>query len=114
MTGIDGLLDLVIEKGKAILPRDKRAVSILKHVLTVEPFSAAVNGVLNTRFSDLPADLTPVAMVGSRHETAFWNSNGSPTDLVKKLINFEGTKQAGFWCDISGKKVTLIDTEETK
>ncbi len=112
MTGIDGLLDLVIEKGKAILPKDKRAMCILKHVLCVEPFSAAVNGVLNTRFSDLPADLKPVAKVGGRHEVAFWNVDGQVYDYVKKLINFEGKKQAGFWCDISGEKVTLLDTEE--
>jgi hypothetical protein len=112
LTGIDGLLDLVISKGKTILPKDKRALAILKHVLMAEPFSAAVNGVLNTRFSDLPSNLAPVAKVGDRHETAFWNSNGSPTDYTKKLINFEGTKQAGFWCDISGKKVELLDTEE--
>jgi hypothetical protein len=110
MTGIDTILDQVIDKGKSILPKDKRALAIIDHVLSADSFSEAVSNLLNMRFADLPTSLKPIATVGKKHELAFWNTECRISDLVKDLLNFNGGK-SGFFCDTGGKKVTLLDTE---
>lgn len=111
MTGIDGFLEKATDKGKSILPKDKRALSILDYVVSMSSFSAAVSALLNTRFSDLPADLKPLAKIDRRCQLAFWNKNGIIGDMVKDLINFEDSKASCFFSDMHGNKVTLLDTE---
>lgn len=114
MTGVDSLYKAAIDKGKSILPKDKRALSILSYILSNNTYPAAVSALINTRFADLPVELKPIAVVDKRQELAFWNVDGRVTDLVKNLIDFEGGKSKGFFCDMEGKKVTLIDSEDAE
>jgi hypothetical protein len=110
-TGVDHLFELLVEKGKKILPSDKRAMDILCHLLADDTSSSCVQNILNTRFRDLPAQLKPVTKSGKRHELAFWCVDKQVFDQTRKLLNFEG-KGKGFWSDADCKKVTLLDTKE--
>lgn len=112
MTGVDGFLEKAVEYGKSILPKDKQALSILQFILSKESFSAAVSALLNTRFSDLPANLKPFTKTGRRMELAFWCVDGRVSDMVKDLVNFKGFKTQGFFCDTEGNKVELIDLND--
>ena len=46
---------------------------------------------------------------GRRHEIAFWCRDDTVLDKVRDLINFEGTSGKGYWSDVDGKKVKLLD-----
>ncbi len=111
LTGIDSYLDKAVENGKSILPKDKRALAILDHLLSSDSFAEAVSNLLNMRFADLPTDLKPLAKIDKKCQLAFWNAGGIVTDRVKSLINFD-KGEAGFFCDIDGVRVTLLDTED--
>jgi len=113
-TSVDGLFELLIEKGIKILPKDKRALDILNcMVCGCDSIPMQVQKILNMRFGNLPTELKPITKSGRRHEIAFWCKDGSVFDQVKMLLNFEG-KGVGFWSDANGEKVTLIDTVEKK
>lgn len=112
MTGIDSMLDRVAEKGKSVLPTDKRALEIVDYVLSLNSFSAAVSALMNTRFSDLPAELKPLANIDKTCQLAFWCVDGQPSDRVKDLICFNQETKTGFFCDSNGKKVELLTTTE--
>lgn len=118
-SSVDRLFEILVEQGKKILPDDKRALAILDFVLedNKDSVPAAVQKILNLRFRDLPAQLKPIAwgkpQMGRRHEIAFWNRDSKVFDQVKSLLNFEGGGK-GFWSDVEGEKVTLLDTEEKK
>jgi hypothetical protein len=113
-SGVDNLLEILIEKGKKLLPKDKRALDILDYIFTSnsESVSAAVQQLLNTRFLDLPVDLKPVTKSGRRYEVAFWHRDGQVLDKVKDLIDFTGKGGAGFWCDVNGGRIQLLDSKE--
>jgi hypothetical protein len=113
MTGVDTLLDKVINQGKAILPKDKKALNIIDHTISKESFSASVSDLLNTRFSDLPSEMKPFAKINRKMQLAFWNTGTRVTDMVKDLIDLEKKKTKGFWCDLNGNKVELIDIDES-
>ena len=104
-SSVDRLLDIMIEKGSGILPKDKRALDILAYA----GFCEGVSNLLNMRIADLPVELRPISKAGLRHETAFWGRGDQIYDKVKDLINFDG-KGGEKWCDADGKKVTLLNT----
>ena len=108
-TGVTGLFDTAIEQGKKILPSDKQALDILCYVLSDESEPAAVQKLLNLRFSDIPIEHRPISKKSNKHEVASWERNGVTSDRVKALIDFEVTGKKGKWSDIDGESVTLID-----
>ena len=107
-TGVASLLDDLMETGIKAFPKDKRALEILKELFIYSTGSTPrmVQDFLNKRFSDLSPQVKPVFRNSRKHEVAFWSSGGTISDRVKDLVNMEG--KSGFWCDIDGKKVTLI------
>ncbi len=109
-TGMDRLLDAVIEQGKKILPKDERALMILSYVLG-HGTPAAVQKLLNIRFSDLPPELKPMNKAGRRHQVPFWTRDTHTSDKVKDLIDWSATGKAGQWTDTNGEKVDLLDKE---
>jgi len=111
-TGVDRLLDAVMAAGKKVLPSDKRAQAILNHVLDQDSCAAAVQCLLNKRFSDLPADIRPIAKIRRRHEVVVWNRGGTIYDKIQGLINWEGGSGSGNWSTVEGDKATLLDTEQ--
>ena len=120
-TGIDRLFDAATEKGKKIIPKDKQALLILQEVLWTrkqapsveydvpDDWATIVGELLNLRFSDLPATSKPVIKKGRKLESVFWSAGGVISDKVRSLIDFEGTGKSGFWCDVEGKKVEILD-----
>jgi len=108
-TGVDVLFKKAVDKGKSVLPKDKRALDILDHLLSASTSSSAVQKVLNTRFSYLPIDVRPLIKVDIRNEVAFWQTaDDRVSDRVNDLINLEG-KKGGGWVNVKGEKVSLID-----
>jgi hypothetical protein len=99
------MLDAMIEKGISCMPKDKRALAILKYLSGGEA-SGAVNRFLNTRFASLPAGLKPVFKVGNNREVAFWECDGIIADRIKDLVSVNG--KVGSWSDVDGEKVVLI------
>jgi len=110
MTGIDSILDRVVEKGKSVLPTDKYALAILDYILSMRSFSASVSALLNMRFSDLPAEFQPLANIDKKCQLAFWFVDGRISDMVKDLICLNQKTTTGFFCDSNGKKVELLTT----
>lgn len=109
-TGVDGLLDVAIERGKELIPKDKRGEAIITYIFANSNIPAAVHSFLNLRFCDLPTSLKPRIKKGSKYETVFWNSNGKIDDRIKSLLSWEKGK-GGFWCDVEGNKVQILDIE---
>ena len=107
-TGIDGLFDALVDNGKKLLPKDKRAIAILEYLLCCYSAPDVVQKILNIRFADLPVQVKPVSKKGNKHEVASWERNGKISDRVKDLINW-GDKGQGKWCDVDGNSVTLIE-----
>lgn len=115
-TECDRLLEIALDKGKSILPKDKVALAILKYILNDrDTVPAIIQHLLNDRFSCLPADIKPMYRDGNRRFVAFYTRGIEINDKVKSLINFEGEK-GGNWSDIDGNKVTIDDmtSEEEK
>jgi len=109
-TGVDNLLDQVLDAGTACIPNDDLAKEILMNVL-ISNFTppAAVQALLNTRFSDLPPMYRPYYRKkdDNKKKVAFWSSNDIISDRVKSLLLLQGDKK-GYWCDEEGNKVKLI------
>jgi hypothetical protein len=101
------------DEGAKVLPKDKRAVAILQAIVQ-ESFTLGINALLNKRLSDLPVGLRPMNKSGRRHEIAFWCRDGKIFDKVRDLINFEGGSGKGFWSDVDGKRVKLLDDHDEK
>jgi hypothetical protein len=108
-TGIDDLFDSAIKHGAKILPKDKRALDILDHILSCDSTARVIHKLLNLRFSDLPAELKPISKVGRRHQVVHWTRGANVTDRVKDLINWEGSSAVGKWTNVDGEIVALID-----
>ena len=107
-TGIDGLFDSAAKGGTKILPKDKKALEILCHVLKSGVAARIIHKLLNLRFSDLPAEFRPMMKNGRKHQVAHWSRDSKISDRIKDLVNWDGTGKAGGWTDIDGEKVTLI------
>jgi len=110
-TGVDRLFQSAVDNGIKIMPKDKLALRIIKTILDYESTPAAVQKLLNTRFTTLPAELQPKTKNGRRKEVAFWMVNDRVGDKVVDLINFEGSGK-GYWTSISGERVEIIDMQE--
>jgi len=108
MTGIDRLFNTIVEKGAQVMPKDKNAIDILWWVLSCDS-PAAVHKMLNTRFSDLPVGIRPMAKQKQRHIVASWSRDDVISDRVKDLVDWAATGKNGTWTDIDGKKVEIID-----
>jgi len=108
MTGVSRLFQKAVDNGVKILPKDKDALTIIINTIMVGSSSEAVQKLINTRFTTLPMNTRPITKVGRAKEVAFWNSNGKVGDKVLDLINFDG-KASGYWSDVQGNKVSLID-----
>lgn len=108
-TQVDNMFDALVNSGKKILPKDKKALDALNYIISCdqEKDPNIVNAFLNYRYSDLPASVRPVMKAGRRNETVFFCRGGKVSDKVKDLIDWEG-KGGGFWSDADGKKVQLI------
>ena len=109
MTGISRLLNLALDNGKAILPKDSKALDIIKYALSKDNIAEAVQKLLNCKLSNLPADLKPRFKDDTNITIAFWNNGKTISDSIISLINFDKVGTAGYWCDLSGKKITLIN-----
>lgn len=109
-TGVDRLLNKAIENGTRIFPKDKKAIEILHHVLSLSKSAPArVQELLNVRFSDLPVEIRPTFKLGNRREVAFWNADDKLNDKVISLLNFNADGKSGFWSNVDRKKVDLIE-----
>jgi hypothetical protein len=114
-TGVDGLFNIAIEQGKKVLPDDKQGLAILDFILTNNSTPAAVQKLLNMRFSDLPTDLRPMIKVGRKHEVAFYTRAAVTSDRVKDLIDWEEAGKKGQWTNLDGETAQLLDlTKEEK
>lgn len=109
-TGVDKLFDAAVESGKSIMPKDKRALMILNHILYKKDTTPAiVQKLLNARFSSLPIDIRPIYKDGRKKVVAAWNRGVNTSDRIKDLIDFAGGSTGGSWADIDGNSVKLID-----
>lgn len=101
------LLNRACDKGKQIMPKDKRALAILDCVLKGDTVPRIIQNLFNLRFTNLPIDVKPM-FKNRRVVVASWTRGMYTSDRVKDLIDFEGKGQ-GKWTDIDKKKVTLLD-----
>jgi len=108
-TGVDELLTQAIDKGKSVIPSDKLALSIISDLLKNESVGAAVQALLNMRFSDLPIELRPVYKDGIKCRCAMWTADDVVGDKVRNLLRFDKDAKKGKWTDIDGKPVELVD-----
>lgn len=113
-TGVDKLFDVVSEEGKKILPKDKKALEILDHILSSANTARVIHKLLNLRFSDLPVECRPIMRDGHKHVIAHWSRGAEVNDRVKSLIDWENTGVAGRWTDIDGEMVSLIALQKEK
>lgn len=115
-TGVDRLFNIATDKGKSIMPSDKRALAILSNLLGKEnTFPQVVQQLLNMRFSSLPIEVRPLYKDGRKTRVASWSRGANVSDRVKDLVNWDDGGGKGQWTDIDGKKVSLIDmTKEDK
>lgn len=107
-TGVDALFDVVAEHGKKILPKDKKALEILDHILSGGSTARVIHKLLNLRFSDLPVDCRPIMKDGRKHRVTHWSRDKKISDRVKDLIDFDLSGKAGHWTDIDGEAASLI------
>ena len=110
MTGVSKLFQQVVDGGLKVMPKDSRALDILDATLhcATNP-AASVQKFLNVRFSDLPIDVRPIVKNGRRKEVAFWCRNGNIYDKVCDLISFDAKGRSGYWCNVRGDSVELLD-----
>jgi len=111
-TGVDSLFNAVAEYGKKVMPKNKKALEILKWLLTDAAPAQVVHKLLNLRFSDLPVSHRPISKAGRKHQVAHWTRDGKISDRIKDLISWDGSGKAGNWTDVDGEKVTLIPIEK--
>ena len=114
-TGVDTLFELAVKRGSKILPKDKHAMAILNMIFKDDSAARIIHKLLNQRFSNLPAELRPMAKDGRKHQVAHWvRGNALVSDKVKDLIAWKEGDGAGHWSDLEGSKVTLIDMLEAE
>jgi len=107
-TGVDKMLKNAIENGMKVLPKDEKALDILKCILMGgKNVPATVQDLLNLRFTDLVIECRPVYLSKSgKKEIAFWSKNGTISDKVLSLIDFS-VEGKSYWCNAEGEKINL-------
>ena len=105
-TGVDSLLDKIIDKGKSVIPSDKVAKQILTTLLKDDIKSSVVQTLLNIRFASLPTEIKPRYKNKRKIEVAFWTCGEAIGDKAVSLLNINGGR--GRWTDEGGNTVTLI------
>lgn len=110
-TGVDELLSKAIDKGKSVIPSDKLGQAIIAKLLENESVGAAVQALLNMRFSDLPIELRPVYKdkEGTQCRVAMWTADDVVGDKVLSLLRFDKDAKNGKWTDKDGESVELVD-----
>ena len=108
-TGVDELFDVTAAQGKKVLPKDKKALEILDHILSGGSTARVVHKLLNLRFSDLPIECRPITKNGRKHLVAHFGRDGKISDRVKDIVDWEDTGKTGRWVDIDGEKTNLIN-----
>ncbi len=108
-TGIDTILNAAIDRGKKVLPSDKLALYILGKALSPESESAAVQALMNWRFSEVPIECRPVYKEGRRTAVAMWTTDNVISDRVLSLLRTKENQKSGKWTDIHGDPVEIID-----
>jgi len=106
-TGMGNVYRQLLELGLKCVPKDKKALAILEHVLSAKSTTARVQALSNTSFGSLPIVVRPVYKDKNRKVTAFYSKNDKIYSNVVDLLSFEGG--TGSWTDEKGTKVTLLD-----
>jgi hypothetical protein len=111
-TGLNNTFKILLNVGMQIIPKDKKAQSILQYVLNhKESVPAVVQNLLNLRFADLPIEYSPIYKNENAGKTvAFWGRDGKVHDKVISLLNLNLEKNE-FWSNEKGEKVELIKLE---
>jgi len=112
MTGVGNLFNTLAKKNTAILPKDRHAQAILRHVFSGDNSAASIHKMLNIRFSDLPDGFKPMAEKDEKRIVASWSRDGHVSDRVRDLVDWDATGKQGNWTDIKGDKVEVADTVE--
>jgi len=113
-TGVDALFDTVAEHGKKVLPKDKKALEILDYILSSGVTARVVHKLLNLRFSDLPVECRPITKNGRKHLVAHWSGDKKISDRVKDLVDWDDKGGVGYWANIDGEKVSLLNLSNKK
>ena len=109
-SGIGMIYRDMLEAGLKCVPKDKKAQEILSFVLS-DNAPKAVQGLLNTRFVELPVPIRPTYKSGNTKIAAFWSRDGTLLDKVYDLLGLRGESAGGAWVDPNGEKVTLLAME---
>jgi hypothetical protein len=106
-SGVTQLFNQLTELGIKSMPKDSRALLILDVIGNWGSSPASVQDLLNLRFSALESIIRPVIRNGRKKEVAFWFNGEKISERVLDLLRLNG--KSGYWCDINGRKVKLID-----
>jgi len=111
-TGCDKMLEILLNKKTAVMPKDKLAQTILGYVVdSKENASGIVQNVLNMRFSDLPVEYRPMYEYESNKKVACWKHGEAVSDKVVSLLDLgQAGKVEGFVCCCKGDKVEILAT----
>ncbi len=113
-TGVDRIFATLVKKGIKTVPKDKKALAILQWVIgkkAMDSIPAAVNDLLNVRFSELAPNFKPIYFRGKGREVAFWGKSGKIYDKVISLLALSDETVDG-WVDVHGNKVEVVDMLE--
>jgi hypothetical protein len=111
-TGVDALFSAVVEQGKKVLPKDKKALEILDWILSSGTTARIIHKLLNLRFSDLPVECKPITKNGRKHLVAHFGRDGKISDRIKDIVDWENTGKTGRWVDIDGEAVSLLSIQK--
>jgi len=108
-TGYSKLFDQLATAGIKAIPSDKLTLQILDDVLVDGTVAKSLHNFINYKFTDLPKNLMPRYRDGRKLKIACWVVGEQVSYKVMSLVDFTG-KGKGYWCDLEGNKVTLLDT----
>ena len=99
----------VMAGGLKIIPKEKKAQSVLSHVIG-KGEGSNIQLLLNGQLAELPVQIRPVFKQGNKIMCAYWHRDDKIFTKIVDLLDFTG--KAGSWTDEQGKSVTLINTDE--
>jgi hypothetical protein len=110
-TGVGKIYNQVLAGGIKIMPKDKKALEIIKHVVSNSSGPRAMQDLLNKTFLDLPLNLRPLYKDKNSKVVAFWLKGDQLCSKVIDLLNLED-QGGGKWSDEQRKSVDLINFNE--